>query len=111
MSTTRLAVLASTGPFGPTAETCLLLPVLLVGPFVLLALTLRSVLMAEPLSRRTVVLMVVGAAVLSYFYWPLDMNRGRPGFWTAWRVAAVAVTVMVVIMFVREAAKHRRYRR
>lgn len=106
-----MVVFASTGPFGPTAETCLLLPVLLVGPFVLLALTLRSLLVAEPLARRTVVLMVAGAAALVYFYWPLDMNRGRPGFWTGWRVAAVAATGMVAVVLVREAAKSRRDRR
>ena len=105
MAITGLAVFASNGPFGPTADTCVLLPCLLLGPFVLLALSIRSLLVAEPLSRGALGLMVIGTAALSYFLWPLDADRVRPGFWTAWRIIGVVVALSLTVVLVREGAK------
>src|SRR6516225_8865667 len=83
--TNSLIVFASHGPFGPTTASCLLMPVLILGPFVLLAIAARSLLGADPLSGWLLGLMFLGDGGLAYLVWPAEIFGGSSsGFWGLW---------------------------
>jgi drug/metabolite transporter (DMT)-like permease len=105
MPTLPTALFASRGPFGPTYLTCLLLPVVLLGPFVLLAVAARSLLSAEPLARWVLAVAAVGAGGLGFVLWQEGLTRNVSGFWAAWRVAGGVAVLLTPAVFVREAVK------
>jgi hypothetical protein len=81
-------LLASRGPFGPTAWGCLLVPLMLLAPFVLLAAAARSLVRPEPVPAWLLVLQVLGAAWLGYLLRPFDTPPDGLGFWMAWWLGA-----------------------
>jgi hypothetical protein len=100
-----LALFASRGPFGPTYAGCLLLPLLLLGPFALLAAVARSLLSAEPLPRWLLALAVLGAAGVGYVVWREGLDHKVSGFWLVWRWAGVGAAALVPAVLVREGRK------
>ncbi len=105
MPTAALALFASRGPFGPTYVTCLLLPLFLLGPFILLAVTARSLLSNEPTSRWLIAVAVLGAAGAGWFLWAEGFERPVSGFWAAWRFAAGGAVLLLPVVLLREAGK------
>jgi hypothetical protein len=101
----NLALIASRGPFGPTYLTCLLLPVLLFGPFLLIAFVARSFLRNDPLPRWQLALMVLGAAGAGYFFWQEGFARNVAGVWVAWQLAIVGAALLTPVVVVVESLK------
>lgn len=98
-------VLASQGPFGPTPLTCLLLPLMLLGPFLLLGLTAMSLLCAEPVSGWLLGIKLPGTLFLAYVIWSGESTTRLSGFWQMWRGAGIAVLVLLPLVLLKEAAK------
>lgn len=109
---TEVTLIASNGPFGPTPAACGFFLVLLGGPFVLVALTARSLLSAELLSAPALGAMVLVAAALLYFLWPVVATDQRVASAPVWRTAAVAAVGSLSVTLLREGWKrgslHRR---
>ncbi len=100
-----LPLFASRGPFGPTYVTCLLLPLLLLGPFALVAVVARSLLSNDPLPRWLLVLMVLGSAVAGYVFWREGFARNVSGVWVAWQLALAGSALLTPVVFLVEALK------
>jgi len=88
-------LLATTGPFGPTVLTFVLFPVLLLGPFVLLAIAARSFLGADPMPRWLTAIFVFGCLAVGFLLWPARVTDRWSGFWGAWRIASISVVVLL----------------
>lgn len=100
-----LAVLiASRGPFGPMPSSCGSLVLLLIGPFVLLALELISFVRADPISWRYGSLLVAGVAGVG----TLLLRMGLPGdsaFFQAWWLVAILSMIAAPAVGVHELAR------
>lgn len=105
MPAALLPLFASRGPFGPTYVTCVLVPLFLLAPFILLAVTARSLLGAEPLPRWLLAVAVLGAAGAGGFLWAEGFDRRVSGFWAAWRLAGGAAVLLLPVVLFREAVK------
>ena len=105
MDAESLVLIASTGPFGPTAMMLMLLPVFLVAPFLLLAITARALLGADPLPRWMFALLVVGVVGCGFLVWPARITDRWTGFWGTWRIASVALLALFPIVLFLEAGK------
>lgn len=102
---TTPALFASRGPFGPTYLTCLLLPVLLLGPFALVAAVARSLLSNDPLPRWLLAVLVAGAAGAGYFFWREGFARHVSGVWVAWQLAIAGSALLTPAVVVVETLK------
>src|SRR5688572_5877884 len=86
-------IIASQGPFGYTPLICLLVPLWVCAPFVLVFLYAYSLLHSRPLGVVPVVILGLGAAVFGYFLFPLEWPDER-GFWLVWRFAHLLAVVV-----------------
>jgi hypothetical protein len=103
------ALLASRGPFGPTAEMCFLIPLTIAGPFVLLGLAVRSLIGDERTAGWLLALMAVGTTTLAYFFFvPFTFpDGGGTPMWIWWGSGALAVVLLPAVAL-REVFKWRR---
>lgn len=99
-----LALFASRGPFGPTDVWCVC-GLFVLGPFVLQAVALRSLLGSEPLPLWLLVpALGVGGWIgylLVFISWPHNMR----GVWMVWWLAAVAGVGLLPVVLVREGGR------
>lgn len=105
MSPDAFVLFASQGPFGPTYLTCLLLPLFLAAPFVLLAIIARSLLGSTPLPLWLLAVVVLGGVGASAIYWNGGFSQKLSGFWTAWLSAAAAAGLLSPLVLLREGGK------
>jgi hypothetical protein len=101
-----VSILATDGPFGPTYATCLLLPVMVLGPFILILLSGYSVLRPDPSPLWLLVLIVVGDLALAYTLWPMGDPRMK-GFWRMWYFAGIGAELTLPIVGIAEWYKRR----
>ena len=98
-------ILGSTGPFGPTIWTCLLVPLFLGGPLVLAAIYVRYLLHDEPMPAWLLALVVLGAAACVYALLPLHIPWRMGAFWWTWWGVANAAVLLLPLVLLREAQK------
>ena len=106
-----VVLIASTGPFGPTLTSVALLLLVLVGPFLLLAIAARSLLGADPVPVWLLVLMALGAVGAAFLLWPARITDRWTGFWGVWRIASIASLVLLPVVAFMEAGKRDFFRR
>lgn len=103
---------ASRGPYGPTPEMCLLVPLLLLGPFILVLLQVRSLLRVEWTSWWLLLLMAMGTSGFGYLLWPWNHPPGgNSAFWGMWWLCSIISLFLFPGVLIREGFKRDLYRR
>jgi len=97
-------LIASRGPFGPTFETCGLLVLFLVGPFLLFGLEIVSFLRSDPISWRYGTVLVAGVFALGWLLFHVGMP-GDSTFFHVWWVIAVLSLLMAPAVGIHELAR------
>jgi hypothetical protein len=100
-----MSLLASVGPFGPSAGGCLAILVLLIGPFYLLFFGLWSFATSEPMPVRRAAMLALGAVLFAGYALP-GGPPGRSGFMLAWWVFGLLSVLVIPIVLVLELSKH-----
>lgn len=108
MDAPALALFASHS--GPTPLGCGLLCGLALAPFLLLAITARSLLSSEPLPLALLALGVLGGCGVGYVLFLAGVPRPVSGPWRAWWLAAVAGSGLQAVVLVREAGRRNWFR-
>ena len=98
-------IILSQAQFGPSTLSFVLLPLLLGGPFVFVALTLLAIFRGDPLPIWLLAALVLGNVALAYFIWTVSPWRGMSPFWLAWWFAGVASEVLLPIVVILEGSK------
>jgi hypothetical protein len=108
---TLLVVIASTGPFGPTVVGMASVLLLIVGPFLLLAIIARSLLGSDPVPLWLLALTTIGVVGLAFLLWPARITDRWSGFWGVWRITGIAALVLSPAVAFMEAGKRDFFRR
>ncbi|MBN9520980.1 hypothetical protein J0H58_21070 [bacterium] len=93
-----LALFASRGPLGPTYLTCTLLLLFLLWPLIVLAIAARSLLSNEPVARRPLAVVVLGATGVGFLIWQEGFARNVSGVWVAWQLAIVGSALLTPVI-------------
>lgn len=93
--------------FGLSVPGCLLLILLLLGPFLLLGIAARSLLSPEPLRGWAIAVMLLGTGGLAFLLILMGAEGFHrvPGYWVMWLVATIGALGTLPLVLLYEAHK------
>jgi hypothetical protein len=91
--------------YGLNVESCLLLPVWLVGPFICLAAFAYYLLISDPMPIRLFVVLSLPIVLCFWMLWPFHLPETLSSLQAIWLIAAVASILLFPVVGLRESGK------